>query len=174
LRGRSRATDEAILVKGKAKLLRFAEIASSSAETAGLLAMTETFMNYLGIDYGEKRIGLAIADNACKTAVAFDTLVRENQEKWPRNAVLRIDKICKQEKIKKIIVGLPIALSGRSTDQTNKTQEFIDLLEKQTGLPVKAGDERFTTRMANLAGVAKNKRDQSAAVLILQSWIEKC
>lgn len=131
-------------------------------------------MNYLGIDYGSKRIGLAFADNTSKTAVVFDTLSRSMQEKWPINAVLKIEKICKAEKINIIIVGLPIALSGHLTGQTRKTQEFINLLKQETGLEVESQDERLTTRMASAAGVAKNKRDQSAAVLILQSWLDKC
>ena len=122
-------------------------------------------MKYLGIDYGDKRIGLAIAGSDTRVALVYNTIKTEN-------ALYEIQKICREEFIDKIVVGLPLAMSGNETEQTNKTRKFIKLLKEKIELPIKEHDERLTSRIAEQSGVDKAHKDQSAAVLILQSYID--
>lgn len=133
-------------------------------------------MKYLGIDYGDKKIGLAIAGSDTKVAVIYDSVKSEN-------AVYEIQKICREEFIDEIIIGLPLSLKGTGTKQTQKTRKFIKLLKEKIDLPINEHDERLTTRMAGRMTSGKPSlqtrksepkinKDQSAAVLILQSYID--
>ena len=127
-------------------------------------------MNILGIDYGLKRVGLALAIN--KTIVPLDTL--------DNNDLLyeRIKKIIIQKKIKKIIVGNPILLSGKKGKSSKFVSYFIKRLKKEIpNVSVAIFDERFTSKIATeklsyLKTVKqKGKVDQISALTILQSIV---
>lgn len=118
--------------------------------------------NLLGIDYGQSKIGLALADSETKTAVPFG-MVKSN------NLFSIIKDIIKSENIDKIVIGLPLNMSGEETAQTNITQEFIEDLKVKTGLEVITEDERLTSVQANRLG----KDDAVAAMYILQTYIDK-
>jgi putative Holliday junction resolvase len=132
-------------------------------------------MRILGIDYGDKRIGLAISDENGKLASHFLTL--ENRSL--KNLTEEIKNIIIRKNIKKIIVGLPVGLKTES-DQTQKTNDFINCLTKEINIPIKKINEVFTSKIAreNLrkAGVKseniKKIIDQEAARIILQDYLD--
>ena len=119
----------------------------------------------LSIDYGRKRIGLAITDE--KKKIVFPYLTLDNN----KFALDELKKICAAESVKKIIIGLPIALSSRRTQQTEETKKFIELLKKRFDIPIIEEDERLTSKMAERS-LSSNK-DEIAAMIILQNYLEK-
>lgn len=122
----------------------------------------------LGLDYGTKRIGLAIAEEGSKLVLPFGVI-----ENKGRDFVLsELQKIIKDEKVKKIVVGLPISLSGRKSLKTKETQEFIDFLAKNLSLAIATMDERLSSRLAKtLSQGTKGSRDIGAAMVILDSYL---
>lgn len=127
----------------------------------------------LAIDYGEKRIGLATAISELKVALPFGIM----ENKGYLNLVAEIKEICREEKINKIVVGMPLGLSGKPTEQTLKTKKFIEILRIKIDVPVDEQSEIFTSRQAHGifkdAGVRKKRIDESAAALILADYLER-
>lgn len=127
----------------------------------------------LGIDYGDRRIGLALSDPEQKLARRFMTL--ENAGR--KNAVEDIVRIIVEEKVGKVVVGLPVGFGGES-DQTRLVRSFIEELSSQIDLPVATMNEALTSRMAednlHAAGVKDVKAilDQEAARIILQDYLD--
>lgn len=123
-------------------------------------------MKILGIDYGERRIGLAITEGEIARPLRVESGIR-NQE-------LRIKKICEREKVTKIVIGIS---EGRMAE---KTREFGQELQKVTGLPVEFYDETLTTQEAIRkmveSGTSQKKRrefrDAISAALILQGYLD--
>ena len=130
-----------------------------------------TLMRLLGIDYSKKRIGLAIADNQMKIASPFKTIQNGKQ------IIDKIKEICYNEKVEKIIVGIPKHLSGRKHELTGEIKNFGDLLEEEFGLPIIYEDERLTSKEAQekSKGLSKNKEklDELSAQEILQGYLVK-
>lgn len=127
----------------------------------------------LGIDYGDKRIGLALSDPERKLARRFLTL-----KNYGNSALLaELESIIKKENIEKIVIGIPIGFNGAS-EQTQKVREFADLLKNETKLPLGEMNEIMTSRIAeeNLrkAGNKNIKEilDQEAARIILQDYLD--
>ena len=131
-------------------------------------------MRILGVDYGEKRIGLAVSDESETLASRFLTL----KNKSLKNSAEEIKKIISEENIKKIVVGVPVGFKGES-GQTKTVRKFIGELKKNINAPIMEVNEIFTSKMAeeNLikAGVKDIKKviDQEAARIILESYLEK-
>lgn len=119
-------------------------------------------MRYLGIDYGEKRIGLAFSDSGGKIAIPYSVVGSFG------GVVLAV----KKENIGKIVIGLPIGFSGKDTDQTKTIRKFAEALKKKVKLPVEFENEFLTTKIASQFS-SKNKVDASAAAIILQSYLDK-
>lgn len=133
-------------------------------------------MKILSIDYGDKRIGLAISDENGKLASRFLTV--ENISL--KNLAEELAGITMRENIRKIIIGVPIGFK-RESKQTEKTRLFINELKQKINLPIIEVNEVFTSKMAeeNLrnAGVRglelKSLIDQEAARIILQEYLDK-
>ncbi|MBI4331753.1 MAG: Holliday junction resolvase RuvX [Chloroflexi bacterium] len=131
---------------------------------------------YLGLDVGEKRIGVAISSPGGVMALPLKTL--EFSE--PQEAVAAIAEIVRQQDIGRIVVGLPRSLSGEVGPQAVKVQEFAGLLSRATAVPIEFQDERFSTssveRMMREAGARREKRrerrDAEAAAYILQGYLD--
>ena len=131
-------------------------------------------MRYLGIDFGEKRIGVAISDPSGR--IAFPLEVIEVREPPFR----KICEIAERYKVGKIIVGFPRSLSGRIGPQAKKVEDFISELLKHSPVPVERWDEQFTSREAERILLEmdmgrkerKIKRNAVAAALILQSYLD--
>lgn len=123
-------------------------------------------MRILGIDYGEKRIGIALSDENKKMAFPYAVIVND------KNIYNEIRKICEKEKVEKIILGLPLALDNQDTDATKPSQNFKIRLEKKIEIPVIFEKEFYTTKEAErVQGKIKNI-DASAAALILKYYFD--
>jgi len=126
----------------------------------------------LGVDYGSKRIGLALGSADLKISLPFKMLDNKNFE----FLLLEFRKIINEEKVKKIVVGLPVSLAGKITDRTKETQKFIVLLAKNLMIPIIAIDERLTSKLADKIGGGfkkKGARDIGAAMIILENFFSR-
>ncbi len=140
--------------------------------------MKESFgrRKILALDVGEKRIGTAMSDELGWTAQPLTTLTRSSLEK----DLDAIDRLIKEYQIQKIVIGLPISLSGKITPQTQKVLDFTDRCKLKWTLPIETWDESLTTKSAEKtlleANVSRKKRkkviDKIAAVFILKSYLE--
>lgn len=124
-------------------------------------------MRYLGIDYGEKRIGIAVSDDSGMLAFPHATV-----ENTPA-AFSEIQRIVKEEKIETVVIGLPMSFSGGMSAQAQTVRRFGDALTGMLLCPVAYENELFTTTMAQRSGVSKVTIDQSAAAIILQSYLDR-
>jgi len=132
---------------------------------------------YLGLDVGNRRIGVAVSDELGLTAQPVLTLERRHNR---REDLRSLARLCRRFAVVGIVVGNPVHLSGDVSPQTAKTQAFAAELGELTGLPIHLWDERLTTREAHQilyeAGHARQEHrrvvDQVAATLILQSFME--
>ena len=126
-------------------------------------------MKSIGIDYGERRIGIAVSDPDGKIAFPRGIIIHKSI-----NATIRkIINTIKAEHIENIIVGLPVGLDGRQTKQTAIVKSFVAQLAKQTDMPIVLENEMFTTRIPAETGIAKDHIDASSAALLLQSYLDK-
>lgn len=127
--------------------------------------MTEQLIKYLGVDWGKKRIGLALGDSEIKTAVPFKVVGNLDE----------IKAIIEEEEINRIIIGLPKSMKGNN-DLNNDFQNFIEEMKKNLNIPFEFVDERLSSKAADaLAGDKKTKalRDAVAAMIILQSYLDR-
>ena len=123
----------------------------------------------LGIDFGTKKIGMALSDEGQK--VAFPKGVYPNIEPFLRDTIA--DLILRED-ISEIVVGLPKALGGEETKTSKAVREFSEHLQKNFRLPFHFEDESFTSRAVETSGAAPpHKTDASAAALILQSFLDR-
>lgn len=130
----------------------------------------------LALDFGKRRIGLAISDELGLTAQGLETLERTNL----REDLARLARIAADQSVTLLLVGDPIHMSGRPGAQSQRVREFARRLQRQTGLPVRFWDERLTTVEANRVlregGLRPRERRQAAdrlsAVILLESYLE--
>lgn len=120
----------------------------------------------LGIDYGEKRIGLAISDAEQSQAFAYDTFPVDGKFWGKINAVIE------DEKIDRIVVGLPLGMKGEYTQKTEEVVIFIEQLENNVKVPVETEDERLST-VEGLQFSGGHGKDESAARVILQRYLDR-
>ena len=121
-------------------------------------------MKLLAIDYGEKRIGLAVGDSGSK--IAFSRGIIQNSA----HIYEELKKFCVKESIEKIIVGLPLSLSGEDSEQTKGTRVFAERLHQEIGAPVEFIDERLTSVQAQKLHPEKEHIDDLAAALLLEQY----
>ncbi len=126
-------------------------------------------MRYLGIDYGKKRIGVAVSDPGGRIAFPKKMIANRGSEKVLRE----LKRLIEEEEAGRIIVGLPVGLDGKETDQTREVRAFADALKKEITLPVEFENEMLTTRMVEKAGVPREHTDEAAAAVILQAYLDK-
>lgn len=136
-------------------------------------------MSILGLDYGDRKIGLAKGDLNLKIALPLKILENKGQS----FILEELKKIITQEDIKEIVVGVPLSLAGGNlrpvdikNEQMRKVLDFIDWLKNNFNLPVVMEDERLSTKMANglhRGLVKKTAEDAVAAMLILQTYLDK-
>ena len=135
----------------------------------------------IGLDVGDRSIGIAISDELWITTRGLFTISRTNI----KSDTQKVMEIVKENDCSHVIIGLPVNLSGEDSKQTEKVREFAEklknkLLSNSMGdREVVLYDERFSTVIANRemeeAGLKKNKKreiiDQQAAAVILEDWI---
>ncbi|HEY8468673.1 MAG TPA: Holliday junction resolvase RuvX [Longimicrobiales bacterium] len=134
----------------------------------------------LGIDFGERRIGLAISDPTATIAQPLTTLTRRPGKRPPVEAVARI---AEENEVTEVVLGLPLTLAGEESDWTRAVRAFGTRLAERTGLPVHYVDERLSSVRAERAvrslGLPRRERerkervDRAAAVLILQAYLDR-
>lgn len=126
---------------------------------------------YLGIDYGKRRLGLALSEE--RGFMAFPYGVLDTQGMTPDALILHIGELCKKEDVSAIVVGIPRGLSEmQSTEMTDYAMGFADKI-KSIGLPVSLEEEFLTSRQALVSEVPKDRIDASAAALILQTFLDR-
>lgn len=120
---------------------------------------------YLGIDYGEKRIGLALGDSESRIAIPFEVVANLDE----------VIKIIKQEEIDEIVIGLPLTMKSEAGIMSGVVDKFIAELITKTKLPIIEMDERLSSISADklLGSKDKSRRDAVAAMVILQTYLDK-
>lgn len=134
-------------------------------------------MRILGIDYGDRHVGLALSDSLQLTAQPLLTI--ELQARKEDNRRILADIVSKHD-VGRIVIGMPLRMDGSSGTRAEKTKVFAAWLQKTLSLPVEFYDERLTTHQAMRSVVEqrvkiKFKRsvvNQIAAVIILQGYLE--
>jgi putative Holliday junction resolvase len=130
----------------------------------------------LAVDYGEKRIGLAVSDELGITASPLMTLARRSDDETVR----QIAQLASKLRVTQIVVGLPRRTDAQESEMERKVKAFAEKLRQAISVPVVLFDERFTTRIAEQvlleADLSRRKRkqvrDRLAAVILLQSFLE--
>ena len=136
-------------------------------------------MRIMGLDYGSKTVGVAVSDALLLTAQAVETISRPQETKL-RRTLARIEELCREYEIEKIILGFPKNMNNTEGERCEKTLEFKEMLEKRTGLEVVLWDERLTTveadRTMMQVGIRRENRkeyvDELAAIFILQGYLD--
>ncbi len=137
-------------------------------------------MRLMGLDYGDKTVGVALSDALGITAQPYETITRERATKL-RRTLSRIGEIAQENDVDRIILGYPLLEDGTEGERCEKTKEFADALTRRTGLTVVLEDERFTTsesdEILKEAGVDRKDRktyiDKIAAALILEQYMAR-
>lgn len=129
-------------------------------------------MRILGIDYGDKKIGLAFGDSDARVAVPLDVIPNAGEQTLRALA----DRV-NEDTIELVVVGVPLSTGGHhGPEQLEKTRTFIKSLEVQVSVPVVEEDESYTTaesiRLQREEG-AQAHEDALAAMLIVQAYIDK-
>ncbi|MDA0987901.1 MAG: Holliday junction resolvase RuvX [Chloroflexi bacterium] len=136
----------------------------------------ETLKKVLGLDVGESRIGVAIADGTGIIVSPLPAIKRSSLEE-DFKAVARLTE---DHEVRAVVVGLPISLNGRLERQARLIRRFILALSKESSVPVYSQDERFSTaeaeRLLHEAGHQpsreKGLRDSASAAVILRAYLD--
>jgi putative holliday junction resolvase len=131
----------------------------------------------LAVDYGTKRIGLALSDELGLTAQPLSTLVRVNRQ----NDLRRLREVCRAHGVTQIVVGHPVHMSGEAGSMAGEAARFATRLEKELGIPVELQDERLTSWEAGqtVAATKSSRRrkpkplDDIAAAVLLRDYLEQ-
>ncbi|HWZ45168.1 MAG TPA: Holliday junction resolvase RuvX [Candidatus Saccharimonadales bacterium] len=135
----------------------------------------ESHARILAIDYGSRRMGLAVSDLLGITAQGIETLQRRNR----RSDFGRLQRVIKDYEVREIVLGYPLRMNGEEGTQSQKVAAFAEELREYFHLPVHLWDERLTSAEANRllreSEVSLERRtqavDRMAATLILQSFL---
>ena len=133
-------------------------------------------MMVLGVDLGDRRIGLAVSDPDETLAVGAGTLFVRSE----REALAAIRAVVLERGIERAVVGLPLSMGGGRGPRAQKTERFVERLRMTLSIPVLVWDERLTTveakralREVSPSGRGRPGRaDEAAAILLLQSWLD--
>lgn len=133
-------------------------------------------MRLMGLDYGDKTIGVALSDEMGWTAQGLETIRRSNK----KSDMDRLNAIIVEHQVEEIVVGLPKNMNATIGPRGELSMEFAEVLQKKFKLPVHLWDERLTTAAAERtlleADVSRKKRkqviDKMAAVFILQGFLD--
>jgi putative pre-16S rRNA nuclease len=142
----------------------------------------------LAIDYGKKRLGLALSDEHCVTSRPYATWTRINR----RRDLARLRELARLHGVRRIVVGLPLHLDGTPSEMSEEAKSFAARIEKALGLPVEMMDERLSSWEAHetLSKMSSGKRarpvssgrseskkhtplDDIAAAIILRDYLDR-
>ena len=135
-------------------------------------------MRIMGLDFGSRTVGVAVSDPLFLTAQGVEIIRRKSPNKL-RQTLARIEELITEYEVDRIVLGYPKNMNNTEGERCEKTQEFRQMLERRTGLPVILWDERLTTVLADQAmmegGIRRENRkeyvDKLAAVFILQNYL---
>jgi putative Holliday junction resolvase len=144
-------------------------------------------MRVLGVDFGARRLGLALSDHTATLARPWRTVAAGSTPRASAEIVARLivagraDESSDTDDIQNVVVGLPRRLNGEDTDQTQPTRDFATALHDLSGLPVMLQDERLSSREAESRLAIKEKDwrrrkeklDAAAAAVILQDYLDR-
>jgi len=123
---------------------------------------------YLGIDYGTKRIGIALSDEGRKIAFPRDIVSNE----W-KTFLPYITNLVKKEEVRGIVIGLAKGFGGQETNMTREIRRFTKKLELELFCPIYFEDEILSTQAASRGPTKREKIDAASAALILQSYLDR-
>ncbi len=131
-------------------------------------------MTILGLDVGEARIGLAVGDSTILIASPWGILEAQPEAQ----AFAKLQELIKQERVERIVIGMPYLLRepGHETEQQRQIQAWTDRFQKMISVPCVFADETLSTALAarwQNERQQKGKRDDLAAVAILQAYLER-
>ena len=134
----------------------------------------------LGVDYGERRVGVALSDPTGTIAQPLTTIVRRRGKRPP---VAKVARLAREHGAEALVFGLPLTAEGDESEWTREARTFGENVGERTGLPVHFVDERMTSARAERAvrsiGLGKRERerkhrvDEAAAALILQAFLDR-
>lgn len=140
---------------------------------------SQKLVRVLGVDLGQKRIGLAVSDPTGVIAMPLETLRRREGKRFP---FAKIESVAREYGVRHVVVGLPLDLLGTETEWCAEVRSLGERLAERLDVPVSFVDERLTSvraeRAVRSAGLPKRKReekarvDAAAAQLILQAWLD--
>jgi putative Holliday junction resolvase len=123
-------------------------------------------MRVLALDYGRARCGCAVSDPTGVLATPIEPI----RAPTTRRGLARLRTVVRELEVEKVVVGLPLSLSGLDSAQTAETRAFAVRLEHELPVAVELYDERFTTRLAERMG-GTAAEDSRAAAHLLESWL---
>jgi putative Holliday junction resolvase len=123
-------------------------------------------MRVLALDYGSARCGAAVSDPTGVLATPLQAVLAPGTRKG--RALVR--ELVRETGAQRVLVGLPLSLSGEDSDQTREARAFAAGLADAVQVPVELYDERFTTRMAQRSG-GRSSEDSRAAAHLLEGWL---
>lgn len=135
-------------------------------------------MRILAVDWGERRIGLAVSDPTGIIASALPTLVVKSRDE----AVTGVARVAAEQEAERIVVGLPLLMSGEHGSAAHAAEAFARDVATRSELVVETYDERLTSAMSarrlhetgtRITGRARGKVDQGAAVVLLESYLQR-
>jgi len=126
-------------------------------------------MRIVGIDFGERRIGVAVVDDRVRVAIPVGTV---NVSADPVEDIVRL---AQEQRAEELVVGLPLSLTGAEGPQAQRVRQLIEALESRLSIPIHAWDERLTTAEARRRappGGRRGREDALAAAIMLQSYMD--
>jgi putative Holliday junction resolvase len=131
----------------------------------------------LAVDWGERRIGLAVSDPRGIIATGLETLSVRGRD----DALTRVAAVAGEVEAEQIVVGLPLLMSGSRGDAAHAAEAFADALRARVGIPVDTYDERLTSTISERrlkevgvrTGHARGRVDQGAAIALLESYLSR-
>jgi len=123
-------------------------------------------MRVLALDYGSARCGCAVSDPTGVLATPLEPVPNPGSKR----GLARLSALAAELGADRVVVGLPLSLSGGDSAQTEETRAFADRLQHRLTVPVELHDERFTTTLAQRTG-GRGSEDSRAAAHLLEGWL---
>jgi putative Holliday junction resolvase len=123
----------------------------------------------LALDYGSARCGCALSDPTGTLATPIEAVERPAT----RKGFARLTELVRDRGVERIVVGLPLSLSGADSAQTKEARAFAARLADAVRVPVDLYDERFTTAIARRAAGDRTSEDSRAAAVLLEDWLAR-
>ncbi len=125
-------------------------------------------MRVLALDHGSARCGCAISDPSGTLATPLEAVERPDTKR----GLAGVARLAQETGAERIVVGLPLTLSGDEGHQADQARTFAERLERRVSVPVELHDERMTTRLAERTG-GRGDADSRAAAHLLESYLAR-